>query len=88
MADTPDQKSYSQHAGIWAVLSGAVPLQEAQPLMQKILEDKSIGQVTFFYRFYLTQALKKAEMGDLYYKELKPWRDMLKLGLTTFAKKT
>jgi len=87
MADTPEQKSYSQHAGIWAVLSGAVPLQEAQPLMQKILDDKSIGQVTFFYRFYLTQALKRAEMGDLYYKELKPWRDMLKLGLTTFAEK-
>jgi alpha-L-rhamnosidase len=87
MADTPQQNSYSQHAGIWAVLSGAVPLQEAQPLMQKILNDKSIGQVTFFYRFYLTQALKKAEMGDYYYKELKPWRDMLKLGLTTFAEK-
>ncbi|MBB5637840.1 hypothetical protein HDE68_003765 [Pedobacter cryoconitis] len=87
VADTPEQKSYSQHAGIWAILSGAVPLQEAQPLMQKILDDKSIGQVTFFYRFYLTQALKKAEMGDLYYKELKPWRDMLKLGLTTFAEK-
>jgi len=87
VADTPEQKSYSQHAGIWAILSGAVALQEAQPLMQKILDDKSIGQVTFFYRFYLTQALKKAEMGDLYYKELKPWRDMLKLGLTTFAEK-
>ncbi|MBB6270404.1 hypothetical protein HDF26_000831 [Pedobacter cryoconitis] len=87
VADTPEQKSYSQHAGIWAILSGAVPIQEAQPLMQKILDDKSIGQVTFFYRFYLTQALKKAEMGDLYYKELKPWRDMLKLGLTTFAEK-
>lgn len=87
MADTPEKLTYSQHAGIWAVLSGGVTLQEAQILMKKILTDKSIGQVTFFYRFYLTQALKKAELGDLYYQELKPWRAMLKMGLTTFAEK-
>ncbi|KIO76843.1 hypothetical protein TH53_12625 [Pedobacter lusitanus] len=87
IADTPEQKSYSQHAAIWAVLSGAVSLSESQILMQKILEDKSIGQVTFFYRFYLTQALKKAEMADHYYQQLTPWRNMLNLGLTTFAEK-
>lgn len=87
MADTPEKLTYSQHAGIWAVLSGGITLQEAQIMMRKILNDKSIGQVTFFYRFYLTQALKKAEMGDLYYQELKPWRAMLEMGLTTFAEK-
>lgn len=87
MADTPEKLTYSQHAGIWAILSGGVTLKEAQILMKNILNDKSIGQVTFFYRFYLTQALKKAEMSDLYYQELKPWRTMLKMGLTTFAEK-
>ncbi|WP_158797421.1 family 78 glycoside hydrolase catalytic domain [Pedobacter sp. L105] len=87
LADTPEQRTYSQHASIWAVLSGAVPLPEAQRLMKNLLKDKSIGQVTFFYRFYLIQALKKAEMADLYYSELQPWREMLKLGLTTFAEK-
>lgn len=87
IADTPDQLTYSQHAGIWAVLSGAIPEHEIQPMMKRILKDKTIGQVTFFYRFYLMQALKKADMGDLYYSELTPWRDMLKLGLTTFAEK-
>lgn len=87
IADTPDQSTFSQHAGIWAVLSGAIPPNKVQTVMKKILEDKSIGQVTFFYRFYLTQALKKADMADSYYKELTPWREMLKLGLTTFAEK-
>lgn len=87
LADSPDQTSYSQHAGIWAVLSDAIPIQEVKPMMKRILEDKSIGQVTFFYRFYLMQALKKAGLGDLYYSQLTPWRDMLKLGLTTFAEK-
>jgi alpha-L-rhamnosidase len=87
IADTPDQLTYSQHAGIWAVLSGAMPKSEIPRMMKKLLEDKSIGQVTFFYRFYLIQALKKADMADLYYNELTPWREMLKLGLTTFAEK-
>ncbi|SEB21685.1 family 78 glycoside hydrolase catalytic domain [Pedobacter hartonius] len=87
IADTPDQLTYSQHAGIWAVLSGAMPQNEVPKMMKKLLEDKSIGQVTFFYRFYLIQALKKADMADLYYSELRPWKDMLKLGLTTFAEK-
>ncbi|MET1055809.1 MAG: alpha-L-rhamnosidase C-terminal domain-containing protein [Pedobacter sp.] len=87
IADTPEQLSYSQHGGIWAVLSGAMPQNEVPRMMKKLLEDKSIGQVTFFYRFYLTQALKKAGLEDIYYEQLTPWRDMLKLGLTTFAEK-
>jgi len=87
LADTPDQLTYSQHANIWAVLSGAVLPAEAKVMLKKVLEDKSIGQATFFYRFYLVQALKKADMADLYYSQLSPWREMLKLGLTTFAEK-
>jgi len=87
MADTPEKKSYSQHAGIWAILSGAVNAKEAGDMMKKMLEDKSMGQVTFFYRFYLTQAMKKAGMADRYEAELTPWREMLKMGLTTFAEK-
>jgi hypothetical protein len=53
--------------------------------MQQILYDTSLSQATFYYRFYLTQALKKAGMADVYYSQLKPWRDMLAIGLTTFA---
>ncbi len=45
------------------------------------------GRATFFYRFYLNQALKKVGMADRYYSQLAPWREMLKLGLTTFAEK-
>lgn len=87
VADTSDQRSYSQHAGIWAILSGAIPNKYQKQMITRLLEDKTIGQVTFFYHFYLTQALKKIGMADLYYGKLTPWRDMLKLNLTTFAEK-
>ncbi|MDP4187831.1 MAG: alpha-L-rhamnosidase N-terminal domain-containing protein [Bacteroidota bacterium] len=87
MADTPEKKEYSQHAGIMALLAGAIPESSRKTVMKKLLDDASLAQVTFYFRFYLTQALKKAGMGDVYYSQLKPWRDMLDLGLTTFAEK-
>ncbi|WP_121356464.1 alpha-L-rhamnosidase-related protein [Flavisolibacter nicotianae] len=85
MANTPEKKTFSQHASIMGVLTGSIPKAAAVNVMQKVLHDSSLSQATFYYRFYLTQALKKAGMADLYYAQLKPWRDMLAMGLTTFA---
>lgn len=87
MADTPEKKSYSQHASIFAILSGTVSKQQSKEVMQKILNDQSLIQATFYYRFYLTRAMVQSGMADLYYSQLTPWRDMLKMGLTTFAEK-
>lgn len=85
MANTPFRKTFSQHAGIMAVLTGTVPASQSKAVMQKVLYDSSLSQATFYYRFYLTRALKKAGMADLYYSQLKPWRGMIENGLTTFA---
>lgn len=87
MADTPEKKTYSQHAGILAILSGAIPEEEKIDVMQTIVNDKSLIPVTFYFRFYLTQALRATGLGDLYYPSLDYWRDMIKVGLTTFAEK-
>lgn len=84
-SDTPERKSFSQHANIMAVLAGAVAKDDAVSVMKKVLADQQLSQATFYYRFYLNQALNSAGMGNLYYSELTPWRDMLKVGLTTFA---
>nr|WP_068889158.1 alpha-L-rhamnosidase C-terminal domain-containing protein [Pedobacter panaciterrae] len=87
MANTPEHKKFSQHAGILAILGNVIPKDREAAVMDKLLHDKTLGQATFYFRFYLIQAMKKTGMGDLYYSELKPWRDMLKVGLTTFAEK-
>lgn len=87
MANTPEHKKFSQHAGILAILGNVIPKEREAAVMDKLLHDQSLGQATFYFRFYLIQAMKKTGMGDLYYSELKPWRDMLKVGLTTFAEK-
>lgn len=85
MANTPDKKTFSQHAGIMAVLTGAIPAAGSKAAMNKILYDTSLSQATFYYRFYLNRALKKAGMANLYYSQLTPWRGMIANGLTTFA---
>ncbi|MDB5262120.1 MAG: alpha-L-rhamnosidase [Adhaeribacter sp.] len=87
MANTPDKNKFSQHAGIMGVLTGTIPASASKEAMENVLQDATLGPATFYYRFYLTQALKKAGMADLYYSQLKPWRNMLAIGLTTFAEK-
>ncbi|GAB4038805.1 family 78 glycoside hydrolase catalytic domain [Spirosoma gilvum] len=84
-ADTPDKNSFSQHANILAVLTNAVPVEQQKNLLQKTMADTSLTQATFYFKFYLFEALKKTGMGDQFIAQLKPWRDMLAMGLTTFA---
>ncbi|MFC5410172.1 family 78 glycoside hydrolase catalytic domain [Larkinella bovis] len=85
MADTPDKTGFSQHASIWAILTDAVPVAQQKTLMQKVMTDPSLIQATFYFKFYLFQALKKTGMADQFLPLLKPWHEMLAMGLTTFA---
>ena len=85
LANTPLKNTFSQHASIMAILSGSVPKELQQKMIMSVLADTSISQATFYYRFYLNRALNYTGNADRYYKELKPWRDMIDLGLTTFA---
>ncbi len=86
-ADTPEQKSFSQHANIFAVLAGAVSGADARDLIQRVEADQSLTQATYYFRFYLHRAMKHAGLGDHYVRMLQPWREMIKLGLTTFAER-
>jgi hypothetical protein len=85
MADTPARKEFSQHVNILAVLEDAIPAGEQRDVMQRVLRDASLTQCTFYFRFYLFRAMKKAGLGDEYLGQLDPWRQMLTLGLTTWA---
>ncbi|MGD0221575.1 MAG: alpha-L-rhamnosidase N-terminal domain-containing protein [Terriglobia bacterium] len=85
LADTPAHKDFSQHANILATLEDAVPTADQPALMKKVLSDPSLTQATYYFRFYLFRAMKKAGLGDQYLAQLVPWRHMLALGLTTWA---
>ncbi|MEP7277002.1 MAG: alpha-L-rhamnosidase N-terminal domain-containing protein [Bacteroidota bacterium] len=85
LADTPDKTSFSQHAQALAVLTSTLPASEEKELLKNTLSNSSLIQCTYYYRFYLLQALKKAGLGDMYLSQLTPWKNMLAIGLTTFA---
>jgi alpha-L-rhamnosidase len=96
LADTPDQKHYSQHANILGVWLDVIPREQQEDVLTKILSVSDPGftpsgsvpemtKATYYFRFYLARAVDHAGMGDRYLSLLKPWRDMVALGLTTWA---
>jgi alpha-L-rhamnosidase len=85
LADTPDKKEFSMHAQIFAVLTNTIPEKDQKAFVQKFMNDKTLIQPTMYFRFYLTQALKKTGLADQYLETLGLWNDMLDKGLTTFA---
>jgi len=85
LADTPEKKTFSQHANILAVLTDAVPAARQRAIIEKITTEKDLTPATFYFTFYLFQALKKTGQADQLLPLLQPWRQMLNQGLTTFA---
>jgi alpha-L-rhamnosidase len=87
LADTPEKTDFSMHAQIFGLLTNTIPENEQKAMVEKIMNDRKLIQPTLYFRFYLTQALKKTGLADLYLETLGPWKEMLKNGLTTFAEK-
>ena len=96
LADTPAQKHFSQHANILGVWLDVIPLEKQKDVLNKMLSVSDPGftasgpvpqitKATYYFRFYLSRALDHAGMGDRYLDLLTPWRQMLSLGLTTWA---
>ena len=96
LADTPGQKHYSQHANILGVWLDVIPREKQKDVLTKILSTSDSGfdssgalpamtTATYYFRFYLARAVEHAGMGDRYLSLLQPWRDMVALGLTTWA---
>jgi alpha-L-rhamnosidase len=98
LADTPAQKHFSQHANILGVWLDVIPQEQQKTVLRKILSKSDAGfkfdgalpaisLATYYFRFYLSRALDHAGMGDDYVRLLQPWREMVALGLTTWAEK-
>ena len=87
LADTPARQTWSQHANVLAVLADVMPPAGQRALMRKVLEDTTLTQATYYFKFYLMRALRKAGLADRYLALLAPWKGMLDLGLTTWAEK-
>ncbi len=85
IAERPEKDVFSQHTNIFAILTDAVPRGKQKYLMKQILKDTSLIQTSVYFKYYLTRALQKVGMGDVYMNQLSPWKYMLSQGMTTFG---
>jgi hypothetical protein len=100
LADTPTQKHFSQHANILGTWLDVIPSGQQRDVLAKTLsvsDPKPVPDTeasaslppmttaTYYFRFYLARALEHAGLGDQYLDLLGPWKQMLDLGLTTWA---
>lgn len=74
---------YSQHAQVWAVLSGAINGTAAAELMKDTLNDDSLTKCTVAMAFYLFRAVEQTGLYGQTEKLWAPWREMLANNLTT-----
>jgi len=81
--DAPDTGAYSQQTNVLAILVDAAPTAERRALMQRVLADTTLTKASYYFSFYVLEALRKAGLGDRYVEQLAPWRTMLALGLTS-----
>ena len=82
-AERPDKTIYDQHTNIMAILTDAIPESEQRALLSTILNDKNLLQATYYYRFYLFEAIKKVGAPELFDVVQKPWEKMIEDNMTT-----
>jgi hypothetical protein len=68
---------------VLAILSGAVREADRRAVMERVLSDTSLTRATYYFSFYVFEALRQAGLADRYLEQLAPWREMLRLGLTS-----
>lgn len=83
LADAPGGASFSQQTNTLAILTDTVPAPEQRAVMEHILGDAKLVRATYYFSFYVCEALRHAGLGDRYLAQLAPWQEMLRLGLTT-----
>jgi len=81
--DAPDTSAYSQQTNVLAVLVDAVPVAAQPGVMERVLADTTLTPASYYFSFYVLEALRKAGLGERYIERLAPWQAMLRLGLTS-----
>jgi hypothetical protein len=81
--DAPGINAYSQQTNVLAILVDALPASAQRALMERVLADTTLTPASYYFSFYVLEALRKAGLADRYIERLAPWQTMLRLGLTS-----
>lgn len=83
--DSLETRSFSQQTNSLAILANAVPDGLQRSVAEKMLADKDLEPATFYFRFYVDEALQRTGLADKYLDRLEPWKEMIRNGMTTTA---
>ena len=83
--DGPGVEQYSQHAQIWAVLSGAAQGSEAAELLRRTLADGSLAKASFANTYYTFRALSAVGAYEASFPMWEEWRAQVDLHLTAWV---
>jgi alpha-L-rhamnosidase len=90
-ADTPDKREFSQHANALAVLYDLVPREHQRAVLDQITgrdggieAPQGITGTTYYFSYYLAEAIDHAGLADRYDGLLKTWRSLLQQNFTTW----
>ncbi|HXR39461.1 MAG TPA: alpha-L-rhamnosidase C-terminal domain-containing protein [Terracidiphilus sp.] len=90
LADTPDQKAFSQQANILAVLYDVIPKERQQQVLRQLIAidpgttPDGVLSASYYFRFYLARALDHAGLANDYLDSIGPWRKLLPLHFSTW----
>ena len=85
--DAPDTAAFSQQTNVLAILTDALPVAEQRALMERVLADTTLVPASYYFAWYVHEAMRKVGLADRYLEVLAPWRGMLALGLTSSPEK-
>ena len=75
----------TQHAQAWGILTGVVPADAWEDVVDSLHTDQTLTKATYYHTFYVAEALAKAgHLEQLWDHWLAPWRQALDLHLTTW----
>ena len=90
---TPGRERYDQHANTLASLVGFLD-DDRSVLPTAVLVDTTFDQASYYFRYYLLEALRRGDSArDTYLQPervhavLAPWRDLVRRGATTVAER-
>ncbi|MCL2342667.1 MAG: hypothetical protein FWC62_02055 [Firmicutes bacterium] len=81
--DGPGREELSQHAQIFAVLSGCASSEQAKSILTRALDDEAMARCTFTMQYYFFRALESAGMYERTRELWDPYISLLSQNLTT-----
>ena len=82
--DYPNQKIFSQHTNILAILCDVIPLSDQKKLLIRILNGSNFEEIaSSYFSYFLFMAMKKTGQEHLFLSNLKYWYGFINTGHTT-----